>query len=245
MPRFFVAPLGPAGSEQSLPEPVVRHVQVLRLKIGDPLTLFDGMGGECPATLLTLDKRQASVRLDARRDVERETPYRLTLAQGLCSNEKMDWLLEKACELGVARIEPIVAARSVVRLSGERAQRRQAHWEALMRAACEQCGRNRPPSVSGALGFEAWLAAPRASDTTRLLLSPRGSQPFAALPEQAPPGEIVLLIGPEGGLDAEEEAAARAAGFRAVSLGARILRAETAGIAMLAALAGRWGGWDD
>ncbi|MDC6129122.1 16S rRNA (uracil(1498)-N(3))-methyltransferase, partial [Burkholderia gladioli] len=167
------------------------------------------------------------------------------LAQGIAGGDKMDWLIEKAVELGVAGVAPLSTSRGVVRLSGERADKRVAHWQGVVRAACEQCGRNRVPAVAAVSDYAAWLAAlpPPVEGEVRLMLSPRASIAFAELPEQAPTGEIRLLIGPEGGLSPAEEDAARECSFQAIVLGARVLRTETAGMAMLAALAARWGGW--
>jgi 16S rRNA (uracil1498-N3)-methyltransferase len=158
----------------------------------------------------------------------------------------MDWLIEKAVELGASGLVPLAAARSVVRLTGDRAERRRAHWQGVVRASCEQCGRNRLPEVAAPVELEAWLAGmpeqPENGDL-RLMLSPRASVPFAELPTQAPSGNVTLLIGPEGGLTPAEEDAAAAQGFLPLGLGPRVLRTETAGIAVLAALAARWGGW--
>ncbi|MGI4983455.1 MAG: 16S rRNA (uracil(1498)-N(3))-methyltransferase [Janthinobacterium lividum] len=292
MPRFFIdAPLR-RGASLALPDTVVRHVQVLRLQAGDALTLFNGAGPAHAATLADIGRKHAVATLgDALPPNGTEPPYRIELAQGIAGNEKMDWLIEKAVELGVSRIAPLLAERSVVRLSGERAARRHAHWQALVRAACEQCARDVVPEVVAPTGFHPWLdaAAPlsrgaavlgaampdaamtdaaasaitaRASPSRapgqpsgeppaagapprplRLLLSPRATLRFADLPQTPPPGGVSLLIGPEGGWSPEEESRAQEAGYAALSLGPRILRTETAGIALLAALAGRWGGW--
>ena len=246
MPRFFVdSPLEP-GAVVALPDEVARHVQVLRLAAGDALTLFNGRGGQHDARLVDIGRRSARVEIGAFAPVEAEPPYRITLAQGIAGGDKMDWLIEKAVELGVACIAPLVTARGVVRLSGERAGRRQAHWQGIVRAACEQCGRNRLAAVEPACDLSKWLEAlPAASaaGAPRLMLSPRAGSGFASLPESPPSGKVTLLIGPEGGLSPEEEDAAVAYGFTALSLGPRILRTETAGIAVLAALAARWGGW--
>ena len=245
MPRFHVD--GPlfVGQTLSLPDDVVRHVQVLRLQTGNPVTLFDGRGGEYRGELIDIAKRAATARIDEHSDREAEPPYRLTLAQGVAGGDKMDWLIEKAVELGVAAIAPITAERGVVRLSGERALKRQAHWQALTRAACEQCGRNRMPDVASPRDLHAWLAdLPAAIDgELRLLLSPRADVSFASLPADAPRGPVTLLIGPEAGFSPGEESAIIDAGFSALGLGPRVLRTETAGIAVLAALAARWGGW--
>jgi len=246
MPRFFVdMPLQP-GDLLALPEDVARHIHVLRLQPGDALTLFNGRGGQYDARLVELGRRSASAELGAFAAHEAEPPYRITLAQGIAGGDKMDWLIEKAIELGASRVVPLGTARAVVRLAGERAARRQAHWQALVAAACEQCGRNRVPQVEPPRELPAWLDALPAAlgdDELRLTLSPRAALSFDALPKQAPSGDVTLLIGPEGGLAPEEEAAALARGFTPIALGPRVLRTETAGIAMLAALAARWGGW--
>ncbi|RZT41126.1 16S rRNA (uracil(1498)-N(3))-methyltransferase [Cupriavidus agavae] len=245
-PRFFVDAALAADTVLDLPEAVARHIHVLRLSPDDPLTLFNGQGGSFSATLADLGKRSATARVGTHDPAEAEPPFRVTLAQGLAGGDKMDWLIEKAVELGVAAIQPLQAQRSVVRLSGERAARREAHWQALIQAACEQCGRNRLPALAPVSTFEGWLAAAPAGGH-RLLLSPRAVAP---LPELARThadawraGGVTLLIGPEGGLSPEEEAAARHAGFIGVSLGPRILRTETAGLACLATLNAILGGF--
>jgi 16S rRNA (uracil1498-N3)-methyltransferase len=245
MPRFHVdGPLS-VGQSLALPDDVVRHVHVLRLQTGDPITLFDGAGGEYRAELVEIARRAASARIDAHDPREAEPPYRVTLAQGVAGGDKMDWLIEKTVELGIARIAPITAERGVVRLAGERALRRQAHWQALVRAACEQCGRNRVPDVAPPRDLDDWLDdLPAASDgDLRRLLSPRAEVSFASLPADPPSGTVTLLIGPEAGFSPSEEEAIIGAGFSTLGLGPRVLRTETAGIAVLAALAGRWGGW--
>jgi 16S rRNA (uracil1498-N3)-methyltransferase len=246
MPRFFVDMPLQTGALLALPEEVARHIQVLRLQPGDALTLFNGQGGQYDARLAELGKRSATVELGAFLAVEAEPPYRITLAQGIAGGDKMDWLIEKAIELGASHIVPIGTARAVVRLAGERAARRQAHWQALIAAACEQCGRNRVPQVEPPRELLAWLEALPAAPgdgELRLMLSPRGAQPFGALPTRAPCAAVTVLIGPEGGLAPEEEVAAATRGFTPIALGPRVLRTETAGIAVLAALAARWGGW--
>ena len=246
MPRFFVDMPLRTGDVEQLPDDVVRHVQVLRLQTGDSIALFNGEGGEYVAELVDIERRSVTAKIAGFRDIDVEPPYRLTPAQGIAGGDKMDWLIEKAVELGASRVVPLTAARSVVRLSGERAQRRNAHWQGIVRASCEQCGRNRLPDVAPVSDFAAWLGALSrrpADDELRLLLSPRGSIAFSALPAEPPQGRVIVLIGPEGGLSMEEETAAVDQGFTPVGLGPRVLRTETAGMAMLAALAARWGGW--
>ncbi|MBC8730326.1 16S rRNA (uracil(1498)-N(3))-methyltransferase [Paraburkholderia sp. UCT2] len=246
MPRFFVDIPLYADDVIALPDDVVRHLAVLRLQPGDSLALFNGQGGEYGAELVEVERRAARVKIGEFRAIEVEPPYRLTLAQGIAGGDKMDWLIEKAVELGASGFVPLATARSVVRLTGERAQRRQQHWQGVVRASCEQCGRNRVPDVMPVCEIGAWLdtlSREPAPDELRLLLSPRASIGFAALPDAPPPGGVTLLIGPEGGLCADEEVAAGEQGFTAIGLGPRVLRTETAGIAVLAGLAARWGGW--
>ncbi len=234
-PRFHVPLPLAAGAEIDLPEGAARHVQVLRLQPGDALTLFEGRGGEWSAQVLQMGRREVRVRVGAFADVSRELPLDVTLAVGMPANERMDALVEKACELGVAAIQPLVCERSVLRLTGERAQKKVAHWQAVAVAACEQSGRTRVPAVAPVRSLAEWLAAlpAAASDEHRLVLSLRD----ATAPLASAGGPIVSLSGPEGGLSEAEEEAARRAGFVPVSLGARTLRADTAPLALLSFLA--------
>ncbi|TDG08762.1 16S rRNA (uracil(1498)-N(3))-methyltransferase [Paraburkholderia guartelaensis] len=246
MPRFFVGNALQSDDVVTLPDEVTRHVQVLRLQPGDTIVLFNGLGGEYNAEIVGMERRDTQVRIGPHRDVEAEPPYRVTLAQGVAGNDKMDWLIEKAVELGATHFVPLTASRSVVRLSGERAVRRQVHWQRIVQASCEQCGRNRLPDVAPARDIAAWLdSLPKrpGEGELRLLLSPRANVAFSTLPVEPPSGEVTVLIGPEGGFSSQEEAAALDQGFIAMGLGPRVLRTETAGIAVLAALAARWGGW--
>lgn len=234
MPRFHCPlPLAP-GAPITLPPTAARHVQVLRLQPGDAITLFNGEGGEWTATVTRMGRSDVDVEVGAHDAVEREAARPLHLVAGMPANERMDWLVEKATELGAASIQPIAAARSVLKLSGERAARRQAHWQAIAISACEQCGRNRVPTVHAPLPLADWLAQ-GAQAGTRLLLSLReGARPLHEAAGSA--GPVWLLHGPEGGLTTQEEDAALAAGFAPVSLGTRVLRAETASVAALALL---------
>ena len=232
-PRLFVDQPLRAGESFALPAGPARHVQVLRLQPGAALTLFDGAGGEWHATVTQMGRSEVSVQLVARTDVDRELPLLVTLALGMPANERMDAVVEKATELGVAAIQPLVCERSVLRLSGERAQKRHAHWQAVALSACEQSGRTRVPQIAEVASFAQWLkAAPLGP--ARWMLSLRGAQPVAAL--TMPAGRLLCLSGPEGGLSPGEEAAAREAGFAPVSLGPRVLRADTAPLALLAHL---------
>ncbi len=222
-----------------LPESVAHHaVRVLRRGVGDELVLFDGSGGEY---LVRIDRIAGSAVTVARQTftaLEVESPLNLWLGQSLCATEKMDWIFQKSVELGVSRCSPLLAERNVVRLSEERAQRRQAHWQRVVTAACEQSGRNRIPLVDPVQSLRHWLSG-LPVDGMRLMLSPRGEFNLSQL--KPPAGPVVLLVGPEGGLTAEEEDAAFAVGFKTLKLGPRILRTETAALAMVATLQGLWG----
>jgi 16S rRNA (uracil1498-N3)-methyltransferase len=231
-PRFYCPlPAEPADSVD-LPAAVAHHVErVLRLSAGDALTLFDGRGFEVDARLEGSGRALRAV-LGARREPLREAPLQITLMQCLAASDKMDWIVQKAVELGVARVQAVTSRRAVVRLAGDRAGRRVEHWQQIAVSACEQCGRNHVPDVLPLLSFEQALAQ---STGQRLLLHPEGgvSLRAACLRREEP---ISLLIGPEGGFDADELNAARAAGFVAVTVGPRVLRTETAGVAVVAAL---------
>lgn len=238
MPRFHCpAPLA-TGDALDLPPGAARHVQVLRLQPGDAITLFNGEGGEFEARVTRMGRSEVQVQVGAHHAIEREAPCALHLAVGMPANERMDWLVEKATELGVASIQPLLAERTVLRLAGERAEKKRAHWQGIAVAACEQCGRNRVPPVQAPQPLMAWLAAPAAPARRALLLSlAPGARPLreAVAGHGSGAGTLVFLSGPEGGLSPAEEAAALAAGFLPVTLGARVLRAETAALAALAA----------
>ena len=240
MPRFHCPqPLVP-GSLVDLPEAVAHHLHVLRHQSGDELVLFNGEGGQARARIVDIGKRRASAEILAIEAVDVELPFRVTLAQGLPEGSKMDWIVEKAVELGAAGIVPLAAQRSVVRLSGDRADKRLAHWQAVVVSASEQCGRNRLADVAPVQEFNRWLG--QGADGVRILLSPRADASLAAWARQTPARDVTLLVGPEGGFTDQEEEAARAAGALALSMGPRVLRTETAGLAALAILAAGWGG---
>jgi 16S rRNA (uracil1498-N3)-methyltransferase len=206
---------------------------VLRLGVGAAITLFDGAGGEYAARIESLRKDAVRVEVGAHAALERESPLDVTLAQGVSRGERMDWVVQKATELGVRRIVPLITVRSVVRLDAQQAPKKLQHWRGIAVAACEQCGRNRLPELAAPLDFLEFLGGEVAADAMRLVLSPAGSLRIGAIKS---PQKIILLIGPEGGLAPEEAEAAIDRGFTAVSLGPRILRTETAAIAALAAL---------
>ncbi|MEW5770995.1 MAG: 16S rRNA (uracil(1498)-N(3))-methyltransferase [Pseudomonadota bacterium] len=238
MPRFHCpGPLQP-GATVTLPDAVARHaIGALRLRDGEAVTLFNGDGHEYPGTLNT--QGRASVRVLERLTPPRESPLRIVLAQGISSGERMDLTVQKSVELGVAAIQPLVMRRTIVRLAGDKVEKRRAHWQAVVVSACEQCGRNLVPEVRAIAEFDAWRRARGADAGLGLLLDPEAEHSLADLP--APAGEVTLLAGPEGGFDATERAAARAAGFVAVRLGPRVLRTETAALAALAAMQALWG----
>jgi 16S rRNA (uracil1498-N3)-methyltransferase len=240
MPRFYCPQPLIEGAIIDLPETVARHLAVLRMAPGDPLELFNGSGGVYRATLASLDKKRAAAAIAGFDAVDVELPFSLALAQGLPEGSKMDWIVEKAVELGVAGIQPLAAQRSVVRLSGERADKRLAHWEAVVVAASEQCGRTRLAQVAPVADFNRWVQAP--SPARRILLSPRATQSLAAWAGSSAPHDVCIMIGPEGGFSGEEEDLALANGALALSMGPRVLRTETAGLAAIAALAALWGG---
>ena len=241
MPRFYCPISLSIGAELELPAAAARHVQVLRLQPGSAITLFNGEGGEVSATVLRMGRSDVAVRIEAHHAIEREPSRAVHLAVGMPANDRMDWLVEKATELGVASIQPLHTAHSVLRLSGERATKKQAHWQSVAVAACEQCGGNRVPVIHPVLELSAWLkgqAGKESSPMTRCVLSLAvGSQPLSATVARHP-GRVPLLLlsGPEGGLSPSEDAQARSAGFEAVALGPRVLRAETAALAALAML---------
>ncbi len=218
------------------------HVsRVLRLGAGDALTLFNGDGQDYPSRITGLGRGRVEVTVEGRAAARAESPLAVTLAQGIARGERMDLVVQKATELGVAAIVPVATARSVVRLDRDTRERKLAHWRGVAVAACEQCGRARVPAVADPLPLAAQLAAPPAG--TRLLLAPGAETSLTAVARGA--GSVELLVGPEGGLEDAERQAALAAGYRACSLGPRVLRSETAAIAALAvlqAVAGDLGG---
>ena len=231
MPRFYLdAPLR-AGTSVLLSEDSAHHaVHVLRVHTGDEVTLFNGRGGEYAARVASIQRLKVLVDVLAHRAIERESPLRVVLVQGVSAGERMDFTVRKSVELGVAEIQPVLAASSVARPKGERAAARQAHWQKIAIAACEQCGRNQIPTVHATLAAADY----RGGTGTRLLLSPASELRFSqALKEGS---EFTIAAGPEAGFNPEEESAFLDAGFVPVRLGARILRTETAGLAALAAL---------
>jgi 16S rRNA (uracil1498-N3)-methyltransferase len=222
-----------------LPEAAAHHaLRVLRLKVGADLILFDGRGGEWLAQIVGADRtvRVVLQEFDAR---DPESPLDVTLVQALPSGDKMDWVVEKSVELGVAAIQPVAAKRSVVKLPAERMARRVAHWNHIASAACEQCGRNRVPQVAPVLDLPQYLAEASGQNSLCLLLAPETGVSLRELAR--PAGPVVVMVGPEGGWEEGEMRAAAAAGFVALRMGPRVLRTETAGAAVLAAMQAVWG----
>ena len=238
-PRFYCPILLEPGHRVGLSANAATHAcRVLRLRAGDAITLFNGDGHDYACRLSEVGKNAASAEVLARSAVNRESPLRIMLAQAISAGERMDFTIQKAVELGVAAIQPIASQRSVVKLAGERADKRREHWQNVAHAACEQSGRAVVPQVAAPLAFANWLAALPSHDL-RLTLSPEAPM---ALPQLPPPtGEICLLVGPEGGLTPEEIDLAAAHGFTPVRLGPRILRTETAALATLATIQTLWG----
>jgi len=248
-PRFYCPQPLATGMTLELPDGAARHVQVLRLQPGAAITLFGAssaapMGGEYAATVTAMGRQSVQVLVGAHAPLERETRRPLHLAIGIPANERMDWLVEKATELGVASIQPLMSERTVVRLDAQRGLKKVAHWQSIAVAACEQCGRNRVPVIHEPLALARWFQHRRAAvlpqDAAALVLSlqpgSRDLRDWNAEPASQALA-VTFLCGPEGGLGAAEEALAQAGGFQPVSLGARVLRSETAALAALTLLA--------
>ncbi|HEY6941241.1 16S rRNA (uracil(1498)-N(3))-methyltransferase [Dokdonella sp.] len=235
IPRIHVPQRLQPGIDVDLPGQAGEHLaRVLRLERGHPLRLFDGEGGEFEGEIASLTKRAVTAHvLEPVPGADRESPLRITLGQGIARGEKMDWILQKATELGVARIVPLVTDRTEVKLDAERAGRRLAHWHAVLASACEQCGRNRLPELAAPMKLADWAAALGDEAGLRLVLDPHGDASARSL---EPGTRATLVVGPEGGLSEHDLATLAQARFRGLGLGPRILRTETAGLAALAAL---------
>lgn len=234
MARFYFDGVLEPGARIELGAQIARHVRVLRLRPGEQIVLFDGRGGEVPARLERQDRGGVLVELGERRMLERESPLRVTLVQGVSTAERMDLTIQKSVELGVSAIQPVLAGKSVVRFDAGRAAAKLAHWRRVAIAACEQCGRNRVPGIEAPRTVAEYCRAPQPG-VLRILLSPLGGKSLKEL-LAARPSAMLLAAGPEGGFDAGEEALFAGAGFVAVRLGPRILRTETAAPAALAAI---------
>jgi 16S rRNA (uracil1498-N3)-methyltransferase len=233
--RVYVDTPVAAGKRLVVEGSAANHItRVLRLRSGDALTVFDGSGGEFGARIEEFRKSAVVVSVEDHQTLDRESPLSLTLAQGISRGERMDWIIQKATELGATRIVPVFTKRSVVRLDDKQAERKLQHWRAITVAACEQCGRNRLPDLITPIDFFDVLPESFTPGATRLLLSPSGDLRIDDLRDIHT--GVTVLIGPEGGLDEVEQEAAIAAGFKAVRMGPRVLRTETAAIAALTIL---------
>ena len=234
--RIFVPGALAAGLQIELPAQASMHLtRVLRLEPGAPLTLFNGAGGEYAATLLPANGKHVHARITRHDSIERESPLAVTLLQGIARGERMDLIVQKATELGVARVVPVLAERSVVKLDATQRERKREHWQAIANSACEQCGRNRVPVVDAPLPLGDSLGG-LAADSLRFLLAADGDDALAKVAADGARRPVVLLIGPEGGLADNEQEFARTNGFVACRLGPRVMRTETAGLAALAVL---------
>lgn len=240
MPRFYSPPPLPPGGTFDLPPDAAHHAsRVLRLRVGDAVDIFDGIGNECRGLITDLGGKHVTIGDIRASSGKRESPLHAVLAQSLSGSEKMDWIIQKSTELGVKEFQPIVTERSVARLPADRVHKRLEHWQQVAISACEQCGRNVLPAIHAPLDIMAWLQQAESTPDTKYILLPEGA---ASLHDQAkPPGKAVLLIGAEGGFSEAESAAALRCGFIPVRLGARVMRTETAAIAALAALQTLWG----
>ena len=237
--RFYCPGELGADQEVGLPEQAAHHAsRVLRLKVGSQVTLFNGAGGEYDASIVSMGKQGVMVQTSAWCNRECESPLGITLVQAISSGEKMDFTLQKAVELGVKSIQPVISSRSVVRLEGERAEKRVQHWQNVVISACEQSGRNRVPEVGQIMSLNQWFGKSHDA-AVKLTLSPRAALRFRELP--TPGGKVLFLVGPEGGLSDTEEDAAAVCGFTSVKLGERILRTETAALAAISAMQTLWG----
>lgn len=237
--RLYVDTALAVGAEVDLPQAAADHVtRVLRLGAGAAVTLFNGNGSDYAATLNTPGKRGAKAVVHALQSAAPTSPLAITLVQGVARGDKMDWILQKATELGVARIVPLITARTEVKLDAERSEKRMAHWRGVIASACEQCGRARLPELQAPRALADWAADTGAIDGLRLRLDPEAAVGPRELPAFT---AACLAIGPEGGLAPTDRALLQAAGFTGLRLGPRVLRTETAGLAALAALQALYG----
>ncbi len=240
MPRFYCPPPLPLGGLFDLPPEAAHHAaRVLRLREGSRVEMFDGLGNACHGVIAELGGKRVVVGEITASNADRESPLQMVLVQAMSSSEKMDWVIQKATELGVAEIQPLDTERSVARLSAERAAKRREHWRQVAISACEQCGRNLLPEIHAPLDIIAWLQQMKGLAGTKLILLPQGAASLHSL--EKPQGKVALLIGAEGGFTQAESDSALRCGFTPIRLGARVLRTETAAVAGLAALQTLWG----
>lgn len=237
IPRVFTEQPLAEGETLSLEEAPSRHLaKVLRMGPGRELVLFNGQGGEYSARVSAVGKKALEVRITEFCSHERESPLALELAIGISRGDRMDWVLQKATELGVSRISPLFTERTEVKLKGERLEKKQAHWRQVTISACEQCQRNRLPELAQATSLEQWLSRPNPG--RRFVLHHRDSK---GLPKNETPDQVALLVGPEGGLSEDEIEQARAGDCEPLTLGPRVLRTETAPVAAISLAQYLWG----
>jgi len=240
MPRFYYPSELSIGAVITLPKPVTHHCQVLRLAVGDTVVLFNGTGGCYVASLCSIEKKRAAAEVKTFIPDEVELPYSLTIAQALPEASKMDWIIEKAVELGAAGILPLTAQRCVTRLSGERVEKRRAHWQGIIASASEQCGRNRLAQLGQLTEFKQWIA--QQDLHRRIILSPHADLSLADWARHHPAQALTFIIGPEGGFTEQEYQLAIDQGALPLAMGARVLRTETAGLCAIATMNAHWGG---
>ena len=239
-PRFYCSPPLHASAKFELPQAAAHHAsRVLRLRVNDEVRVFDGAGNELHGRICEIEGKRVVLEKLQDCTVSRESPLNIILVQALCSSEKMDWVIQKATELGATEIQPVQTQRSMTKLVGERAEKRTQHWHAVTIAACEQCGRNMLPKVHAPLEFSSWMATMGDASGSKFILLPEAVTTLHEQPK--PQGKATLLIGPEGGFSAEEVQIARQAGFISIRLGTRLLRTETAAVAGIATLQTLWG----
>lgn len=240
MPRFHISQPLAVGQLVTLPDTVAHHIQVLRLAQGELITLFNGEGGEYSATLTQIERRSATVEIKTHHARDVELPFAITLAQALPEGTKMDWIIEKAIELGVSGFQPLAAQRCVVRLSAERAEKKMGHWRGIIESASEQSGRNRLAQLAPLQDYKQWIT--QQDMHRRIILTPRAQQSLPDWARHQGPQAVTLVIGPEGGLSEQEEEMALRHGALPLAMGPRILRTETAALAAVGALSAIWGG---
>jgi len=240
MPRFFCPPPIPASGSFYLPPNAVHHAtRVLRLRQADPVQIFDGLGKEFHGVIAELGNKHVKIDGISVVDIDRESPLDVQLAQALTNSEKMDWVMQKATELGVTEIQPVVTERSVARLAADRIAKRIEHWQQVAISACEQCGRNILPQINTPLDIMEWLQRMRDKPFSKYILLPEGTASLSS--QTKPQGKVALLTGAEGGFSQAESEAAQLCGFITIRMGSRVMRTETAAIAGIAALQTLWG----
>lgn len=239
---YYPAPLPNITNEFTLPDDVFHHaLNVLRLRLNDTFELFDGAGSVATVQLSQIEKKRASAIVNTIQQHSIESPLSITLAQCLSVGDKMDWTIEKATELGVTRIVPLFSTKSLVKLTAERADKKIAHWQRIITAACAQSGRNKLPQLHETQSLKSFLSEQKNSDHYKLMLHPNGATPFKTLSRPTSCQEIIILIGPESGFDQSELTMAQTCGFTNTVLGPRILRTESAGLATIASIQVLWG----